>query len=475
ENMVKDICIKIEEDIINSLYQKLSTALEKLLKNKDFNKDLLEYHVKNGINVVWAGAILEDDIKKAKEEVDKTLAYIKSSTEPESNLIEGIELLGKDNNLYYEENYIEFLENQENIGYKHLAGAYMCSLCGMRGVLGATVEDPKGKGFWKSIEKSPLLDASERLCGFCLGKRIYEYNKESKFESVVNFALREYSDEAYEKLLALVKKYNVEDIQHVYPEYLEERKDIKEEFENFYKEYGKPNKYYALIMLDGDYMGQKVDEAFESLDEIKKFTNKLSSYGDKFKKILEHQKGKVIYTGGDDLLAISPKSNALGVYKEVCESFDLSTMSGGIVIAHYKLPLNYVLEELRKAESLAKSLGKEGVYIKYVKHSYSSSGAFIKKDMIEDFLRVVDIMKSEDFPNTFVSQLYALLIPYMDNQQNDADLMESLINYLLNKKKFKRKEEFKKLLYESTLFDIKNPKDLIDKLKVAKFLANQGE
>ncbi|PMP92121.1 MAG: type III-B CRISPR-associated protein Cas10/Cmr2, partial [Hydrogenobaculum sp.] len=464
-----------EEDIINSLYQKLSTALEKLLKNKDFNKDLLEYHVKNGINVVWAGAILEDDIKKAKEEVDKTLAYIKSSTEPESNLIEGIELLGKDNNLYYEENYIEFLENQENIGYKHLAGAYMCSLCGMRGVLGATVEDPKGKGFWKSIEKSPLLDASERLCGFCLGKRIYEYNKESKFESVVNFALREYSDEAYEKLLALVKKYNVEDIQHVYPEYLEERKDIKEEFENFYKEYGKPNKYYALIMLDGDYMGQKVDEAFESLDEIKKFTNKLSSYGDKFKKILEHQKGKVIYTGGDDLLAISPKSNALGVYKEVCESFDLSTMSGGIVIAHYKLPLNYVLEELRKAESLAKSLGKEGVYIKYVKHSYSSSGAFIKKDMIEDFLMVVDIMKSEDFPNTFVSQLYALLIPYMDNQQNDAKLMENLINYLLNKKKFKRKEEFKKLLYESTLFDIKNPKDLIDKLKVAKFLANQGE
>jgi len=143
-----------------------------------------------------------------------------------------------------------------------------------------------------------------------------------------------------------------------------------ESLKKLYKEIGKkPPVYYAIVVMDGDSMGEKISKAFEE-NKIIDITEKLSEFSKEVKGIVEKYSGISVYSGGDDVLALFPLETALKGYMEIISQFkdkfkDMKdagynfTASAGLVISHYKIPLSYVLQEARSAESKAKKVDKE--------------------------------------------------------------------------------------------------------------------
>jgi len=142
----------------------------------------------------------------------------------------------------------------------------------------------------------------------------------------------------------------------------------------------RPTPYYAIVKMDGDHMGDllgKLDRAGH-----KEVSEKLSSFArTTVPKLIEGEyPGRLVYAGGDDVLAFAPLARDLSeeerknestihtlldlVYRlrlrfgeikeEVPGLSDPVTASAGIAIAHHYTPLSAVLRANRDAEKLAK-------------------------------------------------------------------------------------------------------------------------
>ncbi len=215
-----------------------------------------------------------------------------------------------------------------------------------------------------------------------------------------------------------------------------ELKELKEHLEAITKKIGKPNPYYAIIHLDGDNMGKwlsgellpEIEYTYNSetwsklsgefKNELKqKITKKfltpaihsaiskaLRNYAIDFvRKIVEEEHlGKLVYAGGDDVLAFVNLNDLLDVIEKLRWAFSghikfengnikvnlensngfvekdgtylltmgkNATASMGIVIAHYKEPLKIVIDKVFKMEKKAKESGKNRFAISLMKKS----------------------------------------------------------------------------------------------------------
>ncbi|MGC9101201.1 MAG: type III-B CRISPR-associated protein Cas10/Cmr2 [Caldisericum sp.] len=202
------------------------------------------------------------------------------------------------------------------------------------------------------------------------------------------------------------------------------------------KKIGKPNPYYAIIYLDGDNMGKwlsgellpEIQHAYNSevwerlpeefKKELEKYVPKkiltpaihsaistaLRNYAIEFvKKIVEEEHlGKLIYAGGDDVLAFVNLKDLFDVMEKLRWAFsgqikfendnikvDMSNTSGfvlkngvyyltmgkkatcsmGVVIAHYKEPLKIVIDKVFEMEKKAKKEGKNKFALLLMKRS----------------------------------------------------------------------------------------------------------
>ncbi len=132
--------------------------------------------------------------------------------------------------------------------------------------------------------------------------------------------------------------------------------------------------YYAVVIMDGDRMGALLREMDSSLMHTA-LTNALEGFADKGASGIvgsEQHLGRLIYAGGDDVMAVFPLITALpatiallkayraamlgktelaGVFKV---NSHLGTASAGIAIAHHLTPLDFVLAQAHAAEEDAK-------------------------------------------------------------------------------------------------------------------------
>ncbi len=208
---------------------------------------------------------------------------------------------------------------------------------------------------------------------------------------------------------------------------------------DIYKKVNKPNSYYAVVYFDGDNMGRWLSgellpsiengynpEVWEQMPEdFKKelksilprkpltpaihasISTALRNYALEFvRQIVEEEHlGKLIYAGGDDVLAFvnlkdlfdvinklrwafsghikfkDDKKIEVNVNSEDSSGFVLkegkylltmganATASAGIVIAHYKTPLQIVIKKVFDMEKEAKKNGKNGFAICLLKRS----------------------------------------------------------------------------------------------------------
>lgn len=147
--------------------------------------------------------------------------------------------------------------------------------------------------------------------------------------------------------------------------------------------------YYAVIVLDGDRMGQWLVGEHEKTPRLHELgelgdhpgagerrpvvpalhgelSRRLAALADHLHGLVDAHFGRVVYSGGDDLLALLPLQTALPCLQEIERSIrsevflgDRVTISAGVAIAHVRTPLSRALEQARGAEKWSKRGGRD--------------------------------------------------------------------------------------------------------------------
>lgn len=149
------------------------------------------------------------------------------------------------------------------------------------------------------------------------------------------------------------------------------------------KEQGGAPTYYAILVMDGDRMGQHL-RAQPGLKHPRTISKALTTFALGFAEdlIAEHY-GTLIYCGGDDVLALLPTRQVLACAQRLNRKFREiwsqematvgysvpATLSAGIAVVHIKEDLRFALQMAREAEKRAKSAGRNIVGIMVCRRS----------------------------------------------------------------------------------------------------------
>lgn len=126
-----------------------------------------------------------------------------------------------------------------------------------------------------------------------------------------------------------------------------------------------PNPYLGVLVADGDRMGAALSE-LNSPDAHRDFSRALAGFATQAREIVHKHNGVLVYSGGDDVLALVPVDCGLACARELHNAFDATlsawskktgtglTLSVGLAIAHFMEPLEDLLRYGRHAEKHAK-------------------------------------------------------------------------------------------------------------------------
>ncbi len=328
----------------------------------------------------------------------------------------------------------EAIDLTEKISPKYLAdGEGLCAICFIKRTFEIYLEknvDQKFKDFsFPSTVEIAIADFKEKAIE---NKSLEKFEKKIKeilgeAPPLVVSPLPKLKNEIKETIdgeLFFEENLKKESIKEKFEKDLDEEKikEIKKDLKNLREEIGNPNPYYAIIYLDGDNMGKwlsgellpNIKDAYNSQTweklppNFKNQLNKLSSkkfltpaihssisaalrnYAIEFvRKIVEEEHlGKLVYAGGDDVLAFVNLRDLAQVMEKLRFSFSgeikienkeikvdpqnkngfvekdgiyiltmgkNATLSMGVVIAHYKEPLKIVINKVFEMEKKAKS------------------------------------------------------------------------------------------------------------------------
>ncbi|HXG06606.1 MAG TPA: type III-B CRISPR-associated protein Cas10/Cmr2 [Nitrososphaera sp.] len=290
--------------------------------------------------------------------------------------------------------------------------------------------------------------------------------------------VRDRCPELYSEFKNLTSDFDVED-EIYYIDYWENneidvqrKKQIHEKLQKLYKVAGEPPKYYAVLVMDGDDIGKKIRG--DGLPPMRKFlhsTIEKELTGDRYDKfldssrilnptihvaiskilkdfstrmvrrIIEDHGGVLVYAGGDDVMALLPARTAFDAARKINEKFQSdyqtidyrgkqleipmmgsnSSISAGVVFAHYKYPLHDVLAAAHESLEDAKHrYGKNAFVLKSIKHSGQITAAGAKWSISEKLNEVLKQFEGNGQENRPSKRLiYDLLAP-------DLQIIESL-------------------------------------------------
>lgn len=437
DNITKEIKKRVEglpDNSVKGFLEKLGEGvkeqIDKIVPKYSKWADLWDFQIKDHFKVMWVSLSISPDSLK-------------------------------DNDYQAKYNELQrFMEERKNTRiFSSWQGntAAKCSQCGHREVMGPP-EFGENNKFWKLLRRNEAtkyrLNKSERLCAICLLKRLIKENKlcdgmpDVTFDSTSDIAsmpfrkkLFDYKNEGVtinflQNLSELNKQLERSEIKRIddipgewfYKEGLEADrigKDLSVNVDNDLKKKAKaaqdgldkvysllkdkPSKYkyYAILMMDGDKMGELLSggvngkmpgEEIFSLDWQMQQSKKLSALGlENWPKIIQEWDGATIYSGGDDLLAFGPLQGALLSADRIRKAFRGSikgtTISGCLVIVHHNDSLRWALEEARNGIARAKDLYDRNALVITLKVSSGTVNTCgykwdidTDKTLIEDFI-----------------------------------------------------------------------------------------
>lgn len=203
----------------------------------------------------------------------------------------------------------------------------------------------------------------------------------------------------------------------------------------------KPNKdkkgiYLAVIAMDGDRMGATLS-SFPNKEEHQKFSRSLAEFATAVTSIVEKHAGRLIYAGGDDVLAIVPAKTAVKCATDLSLLFEKVknkdneslTASAGIAIGHSSVPLQDLVHAAHDAESRAKkTYGRNALAISIYKRSgeileWGCKWGSKALDLYGELSTLSALNKEKQINiGRFPYKLAALLQPYALNGELDEQM-----------------------------------------------------
>ena len=347
-----------------------------------------------------------------------------------------------------------------------------CSLLGSYEQMGPAGLDDS-RAFWdKAADKVNVegvrLRARERFCAVALCKRfaapatlareLHLKPADLRFPDTATVAAAEWLDEAEIDPDKVRREHHDWNGRWLHQKHLNDidkddacpPKPIWQKIEAARKESGHAPSYYAILAMDADHMGQwlkgdsapqvrevlhpkMVDyykrlgvQAEAGLDakrpvgpalhaSISEALNNFASHV--APGIVEKHKGTMIYSGGDDVLALLPVHRAVACADELRRAFrgddkdaavppgwtqwgdnrlllamgDKATLSAGIAFVHFMEDLRLALEEAHKAEKAAKDSGRDWLTLRFMRRSGEHSEAGMPWEFAAWFQQLVGI------------------------------------------------------------------------------------
>lgn len=554
KNESDEILRECEIRVTKKLYEIFNSEIMNFkLNDKDYES--VKKQIEELLEIYWVSIPATEDINEIKNRY-KDLKGTESNKNSSYSILTSLaeELLGSRKNL----RDFNFVEEK---GSK-------CFICGERsGLIDVKFEDEDRK-----------------ICGVCALKRNFEkyFNKcispESNlyYPSVIEIATMDYKESLLKNLKnddllddflktfdnssiknhssRLLSRWKAKDSKDksflkiegdtfdLDGDILKDNHQLRSKISRYNKKYGlKLNKYYSLIYLDGDSMGKWVSGELinkEMTPELHALVSKaLTNYSLRFvKDIVEKngRKGKVIYAGGDDVVAFVNLDDMFTVMRELSAYFsgsvknneiDFITSDGivdfngkkvmtlgskasislGACIAHYKEPLSLVIKKAQEMESKAKEnrvkvngsiKQKDAFSLGLVKNSgeVREAGAkwiYNETDLINEAINpLLDIIRENKLSRNFVYVLKEELKLIDDTNREDEitlQLVRSEIKRLAKRKSFDADKEDEKLLtqaldcisfvYETANISpgVNNLDNFISLLEIIFFIGKKGE
>lgn len=225
------------------------------------------------------------------------------------------------------------------------------------------------------------------------------------------------------------------------------------------------NGYRAIVCLDLDNMGKFSQE---NIEDIKKVSKAIYNYIEKLNRFISKEKGLVLYSAGDDILAIINPKDIYSFIRYACETLQENfkgfgnkelSVSFGVFICYAKHPIK---EAIQKAQEL--------LFVKAKKTKNTASLLLQKHSGQSSELNFLNLLKNEKFneDNRFFKYLSSIDLEN-ENEGTQGRLLNTIVQKVsTNTFIFKNivEDEEKINNYLSHLFDLKvEGKNQIEMLK----------
>jgi len=203
------------------------------------------------------------------------------------------------------------------------------------------------------------------------------------------------------------------------------------------KDFKEPDPYVAVLLADGDKMGEAISK-IKSATDLRKFSKSLNDFAINTKTIVEEKQGTLVYSGGDDVLAILPVDQCIECAQALRDSFDtylkdglpngdpVPTLSVGIAIGHsiedLEDLLNYARDAEKNAKNPAKGEGEKRNGLAVHVHKRGGGPVTVRGNWTDSLdiilLDLANLINSRKLSGRFASELIVLARQY--NPKNDG-------------------------------------------------------
>lgn len=147
----------------------------------------------------------------------------------------------------------------------------------------------------------------------------------------------------------------------------EKLSNLKNALKPIWHKYGEPCSYWAMLLADGDRMGELLDRA-KTIGEHQAITEALSTFAESVPAKMRDFRAQCVYAGGDDVLGFvaldkavdcadalrQAFSDSLKKVSDVLKAEKAPTLSVGLAICHISTPLGNVRRLAKHVEKVAK-------------------------------------------------------------------------------------------------------------------------
>lgn len=216
-----------------------------------------------------------------------------------------------------------------------------------------------------------------------------------------------------------------------------------------------PVPYYAMLLADGDRMGdaiQRLARTDDGWSRHKEFSSKLDGFALAARGLVEDHGGSLIYAGGDDVLALLPLHTALACADALRCDFvqrmgEGLTLSVGLAIVHHLTPMDRARVLASQAERAAKdAAGRDALAVVMDKRSGATITVYDKwgNDLRGRLDRWAAMLHAESLPSGVAYELERMLGTFEGTEQSTPEeqgAIEALARQIIARKRAHRGQD----------------------------------